>query len=175
MSQHAPKLAAALALLLALVACTTSNVATTLQIASAACNLASSEISGLNIPAADKATIVATLNAATQGLTMAATDMQSGQITAAQAVQIAAALLPVVQTNLPASTPAIVKTVISAIAAFLNEIKTAAPQPTATAAGPRAMATTVTYTIPLTRGDRGLISQSLKDLATAQAALAAIH
>jgi len=158
-------LSALLAVALLLVACSTSQLAVALNVASLATEVAASTIQGAaGLPPA----LPAYLDAVTTALSTAATDLQSGTITPVQIAQVSDALLAAVVPSLPATVPAIVRTALGAVAAgvgaFLAILQTqgVAPQ-TATSGG--------SYQFRLTFRDRGLVAQSVGYLHQARAEL----
>ena len=111
---------------LALIACTTSQIILTLNVASMAISAAPAVLGGIsNIPPATMADIKAGLSAAATALSAAATDLDSGAITpveiAAISTQLVTALtqLNAVQQGLPPTARAAIQAVIAGVDAFM--------------------------------------------------------
>ena len=162
-------LSTVLVLAVLLAACSTSQIAVALNVASMATSVAASTIQGVSgLEPGVQTQIVNYLGAVTTALGTAATDMQAGAISVAQAGAIADALLAAVVPSLPSTVPVIVRTALGAVAAgvgaFLAILQTQGVTPkTATSGG--------SYQFRLTFRDRGLVAQSVGYLRQARADL----
>lgn len=165
----------AIILCLAMLACTVSQVTVCLNLAATATSVASTTVANVgNMDSTLRSQIVTYLSATSTALTSAATILKGGTITSAQIASIAAALTSSVAPALPDSVPASVKstlaTVTSAVQSFLSVLES---QQTVKASAGRYGVTT--FRFDLTRKDKGLISDSLRELVKADAALATVH
>lgn len=149
-----------------LIGCTTSQIATSLNVAALAVSAASTTINNVSIDPALKSQIGTYLSATAAALTEAGTYMKGGSITAAQIAGISAKLTSTVAPALPDSVPPQVKvgltTAAAGVSVFLEMLEAQAASPAALGAG---RSGNRTYTIKLSYRDKRLIDQSLKCLA----------
>ena len=172
-SRHRGAVVLAVLLCLALVGCSTSQVAVALNVASVAANVASSVISASAMDPATKARVVAYLSATVAALTTAAQDLQAGPITPTQTAQIVAALTAAVVPALPASVSAsdhsVILAVVSGVGALVAALQALIPAPALTASRSGPAVSPASY--QPTYRDRQLARDSLAQLTAAAARL----
>jgi hypothetical protein len=172
------KLMSALALILCLVlvACSTSQIAVSLNVAAFATSAASTTIANVtSIDSTLRSQIATYLSATSTALNSAARLMKGGTVTAADIASITATLSNAVLPALPDSVPAPVKTAVGAVTAAVQSFLSllSQQQATSTASASRLGGLRI-YHLSLTHKDKSLIGDSLKYLTDADAALATV-
>jgi len=119
----------ALAGLLALTACSTSQLVDSLDIVQVAADVAAADP---NIPASAAPYLTAVSN----GAICATTELQSGDAAAVEATRLTACFAGAIKPTLPAGTPAVVVGEISAIGTAIGNFLSKVPTPQAVAAAP---------------------------------------
>lgn len=156
-------------------ACGTSEIIVSLNIAAAATSAASTTIASVNgIDSELQAQITTYLGAISTGLTTAATDLRSGSITNTQIASIVTVLAATVSPALPDSVPESVKTTLTTVSpAVKSFVDLLQKQQTSTAMNNSSGKVTY-YRVTLSRKDRSLVDESLQYLVQAHAALAQV-
>jgi D-ribose pyranose/furanose isomerase RbsD len=173
------RMTALLCVLLLMAGCTTTQVSTTLNVASSTVNDASSALAGWDcssVPAvcSEKTQIVASLNALAAALSTAGTDLNSGTITSTEIASISATLSQNLITNFPAVIPTNIKAILLAVSAGVQAFIVVL-QTTNTGLKIRNVKEATSVTFKLTWEDHRKVNQAIGWLGQAKKTLATIH